>query len=180
MTVFKLIWLDSYETIYRLVKANLHIPCRSPAALIHTGHAATLPSSDSAVSFVKVRVVDGNIRTASPATTLYSNNLRGNPSGSRKKPNAGRSPIRRLWTADANSHIPCRSHAALMPRCAVALRRRFQNSIVVAWQGNGMGKAWYVWISLKCDYTTTKLTQVIQFPTNSCQPTFNSRIATVI
>jgi hypothetical protein len=45
------------------VKANSHIPCRSLAALIHTCHAATLPFSDSAVSFVKVRVVDGNIRS---------------------------------------------------------------------------------------------------------------------
>jgi hypothetical protein len=41
------------------------MPCRSPAALIHTYHAAPLPFSDSAVSLVKVRVVDGNIRTAS-------------------------------------------------------------------------------------------------------------------
>jgi hypothetical protein len=41
------------------------------------------------------------------------NNLRGTPRGSRKNPNAGRSPTCRLWTADANSHIPCRSHAAL-------------------------------------------------------------------
>jgi hypothetical protein len=41
-------------------------PCRSPAALIHTCHAATLPFTDSAVSFVKVRLVDGNIRDASP------------------------------------------------------------------------------------------------------------------
>jgi hypothetical protein len=46
-------------------KVNSHIPCRSPAALIHTSHAAPLPFSDSAVSFVKVRVVDGNIPTAS-------------------------------------------------------------------------------------------------------------------
>jgi hypothetical protein len=46
-------------------------PCRSPVALIHTSHAAPLPFSDSAVSFVKVHVVEGNIRTASPATTLY-------------------------------------------------------------------------------------------------------------
>jgi hypothetical protein len=36
------------------------------AALIHTCHAASLPFSNSAVSFVKVRVVAGNIRTASP------------------------------------------------------------------------------------------------------------------
>jgi len=34
--------------------------------LIHTCHAAPLPCSYSAVSFVKVRVVAGNIRTASP------------------------------------------------------------------------------------------------------------------
>ena len=38
--------------------------CR--AALIHIWHAAPLPCSDTAVSFVKVRVVAGNIRTASP------------------------------------------------------------------------------------------------------------------
>jgi len=40
-------------------------PCHA-VPLIHTRHAAPLPSSDSAVSFVKVRVVAGNIRTASP------------------------------------------------------------------------------------------------------------------
>jgi hypothetical protein len=39
------------------------LPCR---ALIHTCHAAPLLSSDSPVSFVKVCVVLGNIRTASP------------------------------------------------------------------------------------------------------------------
>jgi hypothetical protein len=47
------------------LKANSHIRCRSPAALIHTCHAAPLPFSDSAVSFVKVHVLAGNIRTAS-------------------------------------------------------------------------------------------------------------------
>jgi hypothetical protein len=46
-------------------------------------------------------------------------------------PNACMSPICRLWTADANSHIPCCSPA-------VALRGRFQKGIFVAWQGNGM------------------------------------------
>jgi hypothetical protein len=39
-------------------------PCRS---LIHTCHAAPLPCSNSAVSFVEVRMVAGNIRTASRA-----------------------------------------------------------------------------------------------------------------
>jgi hypothetical protein len=107
-------------------KANSHMPCRAHAvplpcraALIHTGHAAPLPFSDSAVSFVKY---------------ASDNNLRGTPGGSRKKPNTGRSPTCRLWTADANSHMPCHAHA----RCAVALRSRFQNSMVVAWHGRGM------------------------------------------
>ena len=53
-------------------KADSHIACRAYAvplpcrALIHTCHAAPLPCSDSAVSFVNVRMVAGNIRTASP------------------------------------------------------------------------------------------------------------------
>ena len=93
--------------------------CRSPAfplpcrALIHTCHAAPLPSSDSAVSFVEVRVVAGNIRTASPTNRPFcsvllplftvvgmdrceedwyasDNDLRGTPRVSRKKLNAGR------------------------------------------------------------------------------------------
>jgi hypothetical protein len=88
------------------------MPCRSHAALFKTCHAALLPFSDNAVSFVKVRVVDGNIRNASPATTFYSNNLRGTPRGSRKKPNTGRSPTCRLWTADANSLVLYRSSIA--------------------------------------------------------------------
>jgi hypothetical protein len=39
------------------------MPCRVNS---HTCHTAPLPFSDSAVSFVKVRVVAGNIRTANP------------------------------------------------------------------------------------------------------------------
>ena len=39
------------------------LPC---CALIPTCHAVPLPCSDSAVSFMKVRMVAGNIRTASP------------------------------------------------------------------------------------------------------------------
>jgi hypothetical protein len=51
----------------RLIKAVSHIACSAHAVpLIHTSHAAPLPCSDSAVSFVKVRVVAGNIWTASP------------------------------------------------------------------------------------------------------------------
>jgi len=58
-----------------LIKADSHLSCRAHAgahavplpcrALIHTLHAAPLPYSDNAVSFLKVRVVAGNIRTAS-------------------------------------------------------------------------------------------------------------------
>jgi hypothetical protein len=115
-------------------------PCRYSAALIYTYHAALLPFSDSAMSFVKLRVVNGNIRNACPATTLYSSKLRSTPHGSRKKSNVGRSPTCRLWAVDANSHIPCRSHTAPMPCCVMALRIRFQNGMVMAWHGNGRAR----------------------------------------
>jgi hypothetical protein len=58
------------------LKANSHIACRTHAvplpcrALFHTCHAAPLPCSDSAVSFVNVRMVAGNIRTASPTESF--------------------------------------------------------------------------------------------------------------
>jgi hypothetical protein len=65
------------------------------------------------------------------------NNLPGIPRVSWKKPNASKSATCRLWTADANSHIPCRFHTVPLPRPAVALRDCFQNGIFVAWQGNG-------------------------------------------
>jgi len=49
------------------LKADSHIVDRVHAApLIHACHAAPLPCSDSAVSFVQVRMVARNIRTASP------------------------------------------------------------------------------------------------------------------
>jgi hypothetical protein len=53
-------------------------------------------------------------------------------------PNAVRSPTGRLWTADANSHVPYRAHAAPQPCCVVALRSRFQNGMVGARHGHGM------------------------------------------
>jgi hypothetical protein len=34
--------------------------------------------------------------------------------------------------------MPCHAHAAPMPRLAVALRRLFQNRIVMEWHGRGM------------------------------------------
>jgi hypothetical protein len=53
----------------RVLKTFCHLKCVAGSIelrLIHTCHAAPLPFSDSAVSFVKVRVAAGNIRTASP------------------------------------------------------------------------------------------------------------------
>jgi hypothetical protein len=41
------------------------------------------------------------------------NKRRGTPLGSRKKPNAGSSPTCRLWTGDANLHMPCHALAAV-------------------------------------------------------------------
>jgi hypothetical protein len=64
--------LDLDRPVSARLKADSHIICCALAvplpyrSLIHTCHAAPLPCSDSAVSFVKVRVVAGNIRTASP------------------------------------------------------------------------------------------------------------------
>jgi hypothetical protein len=49
------------------IKADSNMACRAHAVpLIHTCHVAPLPCSDSAVPFVKFRVVTGNIRIASP------------------------------------------------------------------------------------------------------------------
>jgi hypothetical protein len=103
------------------LKANSQMLCRA--------HAVPLQFSDSAVSFVKVRAVAGNIRTASPATTLYSNNLRETPRGSRKKSKAGRSLACRFWTTDANSHMLC-------PCCAVPWP--WKVAFRTAWHGCGI------------------------------------------
>jgi hypothetical protein len=70
--------LEPAATVHNSAKADSHTACRAHAAsmpcpchampLIHTCHAVPLPlpCSDSAASFVKARVVAGNIRTASP------------------------------------------------------------------------------------------------------------------
>jgi hypothetical protein len=112
----------------------MHFSCRFSAALIHTCHAAPLPFSASAVSFVKFRVLDGNIRTAS--VLLITTFLELRVIAGRSRTQAGRPHA--VSGRPMLIHIPCRSHAALMPRCAVALRGRFQNGTVVAWQGNDM------------------------------------------
>jgi hypothetical protein len=53
-----------YDDTDDSLKADSHIACCAHAVLlIYTCHAAPLPCSGSAVSFVKVRMVAGNIRT---------------------------------------------------------------------------------------------------------------------
>jgi hypothetical protein len=73
--------------------------------------------------------------------------LHGTPRGSRKKPTAGRSPTC-LWTADANSHMPC--HAALCRGLEKSLSERHGRGMARARHGicetrahcvNQMGKA---------------------------------------
>jgi hypothetical protein len=98
--------------------------------LIHTRHAAAVPfpylfpAMPCCVnSHIPCRALRESPRGSRkyPNCLSYSltdwyasyNNLRGTPRGSRKKPKAGRSPTYRLWTADANLHMPCHAHAAL-------------------------------------------------------------------
>ena len=82
MSALYSVWLRCVQSnvFMLMLKADSHIACRAHAvplpcrALIHTCHAAPLPCSDSAVFFVKARMVTGNIPT---------------PRNSRKKLNAG-------------------------------------------------------------------------------------------
>jgi hypothetical protein len=86
-------------------------PCRSPTAIIQTCHAAPLPFSDSALSFVKVRVVDGNIRALIPATTLLATiflELRVVPG-----PNAGRTRASRPHAVSGRPMLIHTYHATL-------------------------------------------------------------------
>jgi hypothetical protein len=99
-----------------------------PAALIQICHAAPRPFSDSAVSFVKVRMVAGNIRTARPATTLYRTFVDLRVVAGRNRTRAGRP-----YAVFGRPMLIHTYHAVPMPRCAVALRSRFQNGMVVAW-----------------------------------------------
>jgi hypothetical protein len=95
--------------------------------LIHTHHATLLPFSDSAVSFLKVRMVTGNTRT---------------PRGS-LKPNVGRSPTYHLWTADVNSR-----HA--MPMLCHGLEKLLSER-----HGRGMAWAWLGMCELALSSTVT-------------------------
>jgi hypothetical protein len=67
-----------------------------------------------------------------PATTLPL------PCYSPTVPNAGRSPTCRVWTADANSHIPCRSPTANLPWPWEVAFRTDIRGMAGERQGNGM------------------------------------------
>jgi hypothetical protein len=88
-------------------------------------------------AFVEFRVVAGIIRTASLvlATTFVEQRLV-----------AGRSRKRAGRPHDVSGRpmLIHKYHAVPMPRCAVDLRSRFQNGMVVAWHGKGTGAAWHV------------------------------------
>ena len=130
------------------------MPCRCRVlSPIHKCRAVPLPSSDIAVSLVKVRVWPEKIRTANRET----------PRNSRKEPNLGQTLI---YTY----------HAVSLPCFAVDLRNRLQSGMVGARRGHGIvcviqtrshcviqmrktqskssatrhgrGTAWYGWISL--------------------------------
>jgi hypothetical protein len=105
------------------------------------------------------------------------NKLCETPRCSRKKPNADRPPTWRLWSAATNLHVPCNAHAALCRGLEKSLSERHGNAMsrarhgmacvnqtrphcvnkmgktqsnpLAARHGQGMGMAWYVWISLK-------------------------------
>jgi hypothetical protein len=102
-------------------RVNSHMPCRAPVFLRQCRVLRESPR--------------GRRKYPNCIWDWYAsgNNLRGTPRGSRKKPNAGRSPTCRLWTADANSQIPCRSHAAL------SLSERHGRGM--AWERTGRGMA---------------------------------------
>jgi hypothetical protein len=112
----------------------MSLPCCSPAALIHTCNAAILPPfSDSAWS-TKVRVVDGNNRTASLLLVTTFVELRVVAGKSRTREGCPHAVSGRPMLIQTY-------HAVPMPRCAVILRGGFQNVIVMACQGNGIGTA---------------------------------------
>jgi hypothetical protein len=117
----------------RLIHTCHAVPLAICAALIHTYHAVPLPLSDSAVPFVKVRVVAGNIRTASPTVQRIGMLLITTFVGLfmvRSRTRADRPHDISGWLMLIHA-----CHAMAMPRCALALRGRFQKGMIMAWHG---------------------------------------------
>jgi hypothetical protein len=109
------------------------LPCRSPV----------MPCRSPAI-LRQCRVLRESPRGSRKYPNGYSFSLtdwyasRGTPRDSRKKPNAGRSPTCRLWTADANSHMPCHAHAALCRGLEKSLSEQHGRRMARAQHGRGM------------------------------------------
>jgi hypothetical protein len=101
------------DSTFEMLTVNSHIQWRSPAALIHTCHAATLPFSDSAASFVKVSLVDGNIRTASLLLVTTFVELRVVAVRSRTRAGRPHAVSGRPMLIHNTMPFPCRYNAAL-------------------------------------------------------------------
>jgi hypothetical protein len=150
-------WLTTRGITQDRVPSSSNILPFNPLRLIHTCHAAPMPCRVNShmpcrapAILRQCRVLresqrcSRNIRTAILKVWYASDNLRGTPRGSRKKPNAGRSPTCRLWPADANSHMSC--HAMPMPMQCCAVPWPWKFAFRTAWSWHGTGAAWHVWI----------------------------------
>jgi hypothetical protein len=110
-------------------------PGRSHAALIHTCHAATLPFSDSAVYFVKVRVADGNIRNASLLLVTAFVEIRVVAGRSRKW-------IGHSYAVSGRPMLIQTYLAVPMPLLSRAVPWPWDVFFRTAWSWHGRGKAW--------------------------------------
>jgi hypothetical protein len=95
-------------------------------------------NSHTPCSFVKVRVVTGNNRTAAPTIKRISMLLVTTFVELRVVAGRSRTWARRPHAVSGRPMLIHTRHAMPMPRYAVALRSRFENSVVVAWHGRGM------------------------------------------
>jgi hypothetical protein len=108
-------------------RVNSHMPCRAPAILQQCRVLREIPRGS--------RKYPNCLSYSLTDWYTSDNSLRGTPRGSRKKPNAGRSPTCRLWTADAISHMPRHSHAALCRGLEKLLSARHYLDTTRAWHG---------------------------------------------
>jgi hypothetical protein len=140
------------------------LPCH--AALIHKCHASPLPFSDSAVFFVKVCVIAGNIRTASPTVSQISMLLIINfveicMVAGRSRTRAGRPHALSGWPMLIHTnHAMLMPHRGLekslsewhgrgtacvnqtWPRCVNQMRKT-PSKPLAEWNGRGIAREWH-------------------------------------
>jgi hypothetical protein len=134
---------------FRAHVAPMPRPCRSyavpllcRAALIHTCHAAPLPFSNSAVSFVKVRVVAGNIRTAGPTAERIDMLLITTFVELRMVAGRSRTQAGRPHAVSGRPMLIHTHHAMLIPRPCRAVPWPWEVNFRTAWSWHGTGAAW--------------------------------------